>query len=115
MYNRFMKEVVINNIEKTEFCSYCENHGKHCMHWEIEFPKSELEKLEPFVREERELNFENEDGSVEEWICPPMTYVKNYKFIYNDKLCEIFSAIDFRTNEKGEEMCYAFALFPIQD
>lgn len=110
-----MKEVVINNIERTEFCGYCENRGKQCMHWEIEFPKSELEKLEPFVREGRKVKFENEDGSVDEWNCPSMTRVKNYKFIYNDRLCDILSDIDFRTNERGEEVCYAFALFPIQN
>ena len=110
-----MNEVVINDIERTDFCGYCERHGKQCMHWEIEFPKSELEKLEPFVQEECELMFENEDGSVEEFICPSMTYVKNDKFIYNDRLCEIFSEIDFRTNERGEEVCYTFALFPIQN
>lgn len=71
-----MNEVVINNIERTEFCGYCEKNGKQCMHWEIEFPKSELEKLEPFVQEECELMFETEDGSVEELNCPSMTYVK---------------------------------------
>lgn len=110
-----MKEVVIDNIERTKFYGYCENYGKRCMHWEIEFPKSELEKLEPFVQEGCEVKFENENGSVEEWNCPPIAYVKNHKFIYNDRLCDIFSAIGFRTNERGEEMCYATAFFPIQD
>ena len=110
-----MKEVVINNLERTKFYGYCENRGKHCMHWEIEFPKSELGKLAPFCRAGGTARFEKEDGSVEEWNYPITVFVKNYKFIYNDRLCEIFSAIDFRANERGEEVCYAFALFPIQN
>jgi hypothetical protein len=110
-----MNEVVINNIERTKFYGYCPNPYKLCKHLEIEFPKSELEKLEPFVREGGVVKFENEDGTVEEWNRPPMTYVKNRRFIYNNRLCDILGAIGFRTNERGEEMCYAFAFFPIQD
>lgn len=111
-----MKEVVINNIERIKFHGYCPNREKKCMNWEIEFPKSELEKLEPFVRKGGEVKFENEDGSVEVWNCPPITYIKNRKFIYNDRLCDILSPIGFRTNERGEEVCYTtFALFPIED
>ena len=110
-----MNEVVINNIERTEFCGYCENRGKHCMHWEIEFPKRELEKLEPVVRKGGKVKLENEDGSVEECDYPPTTRVKNNKFIYNNRICNIFTFIGFRTNEKGEEVCFANALFPIED
>lgn len=108
-----MDEVVINNIKRTKFYGYCYNVGKRCMHWEIEFPKSELEKLEPFVRVGRKVKFDNKDGSTEEWDCPMITYVKNHKFIYNGGHCDIFSAIGFKTNEKGEEVCYTTAFFPI--
>lgn len=112
-----MKKVVINNLKRTKFYGYSLSPGpeKHCTEWEIEFPKSELDKLEPVVRKGGKVKLENEDGSVEECDYPPMTYVKNHKFIYNDVTCYIFTFIGFRTNEKGEEVCYANALFPIQD
>lgn len=114
MKDRLMKEVVIDNIERTKFHGYCENgRGKHCMEWTFEFPKSELEKLEPVVEKGGVVKFENEDGSVEECNYLPMTRVKNNKFIYNDRTCDIFTHIGFRTNEKGEEVCFANALFPI--
>lgn len=111
--NYTAKEVVINNIERTKFYGYCDNYGKRCMHWEIEFPKRELEKLEPVVHAGRKVKFENEDGSTKEWNCPPITYVKNHRFSYNGINCDIFSAIGFRTNEIGEEVCYTTAFFPI--
>lgn len=108
-----MNEVVINNIERTKFYGYCDNVGKRCMHWEIEFPENELKKLEPFVKEGRKVKFEKENGSIEEWSCPPITYVKNHKFIHNNSPCDIFSAIGFRKNKKGENVCYTTAFFPI--
>lgn len=108
-----MDEVVIDNIKRTKFYGYCDNVGKRCMYWEIEFPKSELKKLKPCVKEGRKVKFENKDGSVEEWDCPPLTYVKNHKFIYNGVHCDIFTGIGFRTNERGEEVCYTTAFFPI--
>ena len=111
--NCIVKEVVIDNINRTKFYGYCDNYGKRCMHWEIEFPKRELEKLEPFVREGRKVKFENEDGSIKEWNCPPITYVKNHRIVCNGVHCDIFSAIGFRTNEIGEEVCYTTAFFPI--
>jgi hypothetical protein len=83
------------------------------MHWEIEFPESELKKLEPFVHAERKVKFEKEDGSIEEWNCPTITYVKNHKFIHQNSPCDIFSAIGFRKNKRGENVCYTTALFPI--
>ena len=115
MNNKLMKEVVIDNIERTKFYGYCPNPNKLCMHWEIEFPKSELEKLEPVVEKGGVVKFENEDGSVEEYNYPPMTRVKNNKFIYNNRICNILTYIGFRTNEKGKEVCFANALFPIHD
>lgn len=108
-----MDEVVIDNIKRTKFYGYCDNVGKRCMHWEIEFPKSELKKLKPFVKEGRKVKFANKDGSTEEWNCPPITHVKIHEFIHNGGHCDIFSAIGFRTNEKGEEVCYTTAFFPI--
>lgn len=108
-----MKEVVIDNIKRTKFYGYCDNVGKRCMYWEIEFPKNELKKLKPSVKEGRKVKFENKDGSIEEWDCPPLTYVKNHRLIYNGGHCEIFTGIGFRTNEKGEEVCYTTAFFPI--
>ena len=111
-----MREIVINNLDRTKFYGYCDNYaGKHCMHWEIEFPKSELGKLAPFVRAGGTARFVKEDGSVEEWNYPPITFVKNHRFIYNDRTCDILGGIGFRTNEKGEEVCYTTALLPIQD
>lgn len=108
-----MDEVVINNIWRTKFYGYCDNVGKRCTHWEIEFPKNELAKLKPFVKEGRKVKFKNKDGSVEEWDCPPLTYVRNHKFIYKGEHCDIFTGIGFRTNEAGEEICYTTAFFPI--
>lgn len=108
-----MNEVVIDNIKKTKFYGYCDNVGKRCTYWEIEFPKSELEKLKPFVKEGRKVKFKNKDGSIEEWDCPPLTYVKNHRFIYKGEHCDIFTGIGFRTNEKEEEVCYTTAFFPI--
>lgn len=108
-----MNEVVINNVWRTKFYGYCDNVGKRCMHWEIEFPESELNKLDPFVHAGRKVKFEKEDGSIEEWDCPPITYVKNHRFIHNGDHCDIFSAIGFRKNERGENVCYTTAFFPI--
>lgn len=108
-----MDEVVINNVWRTKFYGYCDNVGKPSMHWEIEFPESELNKLEPFVHAGRKVKFEKEDGSIEEWDCPPITYVKNHRFIHNGDHCDIFSAIGFRKNERGENVCYTTAFFPI--
>ena len=108
-----MKEVVINNVWRTKFYGYCDNVGKPSMHWEIEFPESELSKLEPFVHTGRKVKFENEDGSVEEWDCPPITYVKNHRFIHQNSPCDIFSGIGFRKNKRGETVCYTTAFFPI--
>lgn len=111
--NCTVKEVVINNVWRTKFYGYCDNVGKPSMHWEIEFPESELSKLEPFVRAGRKVKFENEDGSVEEWDCPPITYVKNHRFIHQNSPCDIFSGIGFRKNKRGENVCYTTAFFPI--
>lgn len=108
-----MDEVVINNIWRTKFYGYCDNAGKPSMHWEIEFPESELSKLEPFVHAGRKVKFKNEDGSIEEWNCPPITYVKNHRFIHNGSPCDIFSGIGFRKNKRGENVCYTTAFFPI--
>ena len=108
-----MKEVVINNVCRTKFYGYCDNVGKPSMHWEIEFPESELNKLDPFVHAGRKVKFENEDGSVEEWDCPPITYVKNHRFIHQNSPCDIFSGIGFRKNKRGETVCYTTAFFPI--
>lgn len=107
-----MKEVVINNVWRTKFYGYCDNAGKPSMHWEIEFPESELHKLEPFVHADRKVKFENEDGSVE-WDCPPITFVKNRRFIHQNSPCDIFSGIGFRKNKRGENVCYTTAFFPI--
>ena len=107
-----MKEVVINNVWRTKFYGYCDNAGKPSMHWEIEFPESELSKLEPFVHAGRKVKFENEDGSVE-WDCPPITFVKNRRFIHQNSPCDIFSGIGFRKNKRGENVCYTTAFFPI--
>ena len=108
-----MKEVVINNVWRTKFYGYCDNVGKPSMHWEIEFPESELSKLDPFVHAGRKVKFENEDGNVEEWDCPPITYVKNRRFIHQNSPCDIFSGIGFRKNKRGETVCYTTAFFPI--
>lgn len=108
-----MKEVVINNIWTTKFYGYCENAGKRCMHWEIEFPESELNKLEPFVHAGRKVKLEKEDGSIEEWNCPPITHVKNHRVIHQNSPCDIFSAIGFRKNKRGENVCYTTAFFPM--
>lgn len=111
-----MKEVVINNLKRTEFYGYCDNYyGKPCTNWGIEFPESELGKLAPFCRAGGTARFEKEDGSIEEWNCPTTIFVKNRRFIYEDRPCDIFGSIVLRTNEKGEEVCYANAFFPIQD
>lgn len=111
-----MKTVVINNLKRTKFHSYCDDYyEKRHENWAIEFPKSELGKLAPFCRAGGTARFEKEDGSVEEWNCPTAFFVKNHRFIYNDRPCDIFGSIAVGTNEKGEEVCFANALFPIQD
>lgn len=111
-----MKEVVINNLKRTKFRSYSDFYAKQRHeNWAIEFPKSELGKLAPFCRAGGTVRFEKEDGSVEEWNCPTTVFVKNRRFIYNDRPCNIFGSIVIGTNEKGEEVCFADALFPIQD
>lgn len=112
------KAVVINNLKRTKFYGYSLSPGpeKHCTRWEIEFPKSELEKLEPhLIHKGGTVRIVNEDGSDGEWNCPPTAFVKNQRFIYDGRPCAIFGSIGFRTNEKGEEVCRANALFPVKD
>ena len=50
--------------------------------------------------------FENEDGSVEEWDCPPITYVKNRRFIHQNSPCDIFSGIGFRKNKRASKRVF---------
>ena len=111
------KAVVINNLKRTKFYGYSDFYvEKGHEHWEIEFPESELDKLEPhLIYRGGPVRVVNADGSDGEWDCPPSAFVKNERFIYDGRPCEIFGSIGFRTNENGEEVCYANALFSVKN